>query len=59
MAEHVALSHPEIKVLFMSGYDDGVLNRRDAMANSRMVHKPFSMRELVGTVREVLDGAGT
>jgi DNA-binding NtrC family response regulator len=55
MAEHVALTHPEIKVLFMSGYEDGILHRHESLAAARIVQKPFSMQALAGAVREALD----
>ena len=55
MVEAIHSLAPGMKVLYMTGYDDGILKPGDAAA-VRMVQKPFSLAELVGRVREVLDG---
>jgi PAS domain S-box-containing protein len=57
LAERVASRHPEIKMLFISGYPDTALGRGDD--SSRMIpllFKPFTPHELARMVRDVLDG---
>jgi len=56
LTERLLPGHPEMKVLYMSGYADsfiaghGVLERGTAL-----IHKPFSEEALLAKVREVLD----
>ena len=57
LAENLHLRHPEMKVLFMSGYTDNRLIRGNTVpANTEYIPKPFSSLELVGKIRRVLDG---
>ena len=44
---------PGIRVLYMTGHDDGVL--RDVGPDALILHKPFSIDRLLGFVRTVLD----
>jgi two-component system cell cycle sensor histidine kinase/response regulator CckA len=59
LAQRLAFSHPETKVLFMSGYTNnefahsGMLNR-----NLAFIEKPFTPQVLAKKAREVLDGGG-
>ncbi len=53
---HLAL-HPESKVLFMSGYmDDFMLRRNGISQDAPILQKPFSMDLLIRRLRELLDG---
>ncbi len=45
---------PALKVLFMSGYIQDAAERTD-LAEQRFLHKPFSLRQLTDTVRDLLD----
>lgn len=60
LAERLAISHPRLKLLFMSGYADdeaaryGVLDR-----GAPFIGKPFAADELTRKVREVLDSGAT
>jgi len=46
-----------LRVLFISGYADDSIDEEGLVEdNIRLLHKPFSMRLLVQTVREVIDG---
>lgn len=48
--------HPNIKVLFMSGYTDNVIADQGILElNAGFLQKPFSLHELTQKVREVLD----
>ena len=54
-AEDVLRDHPDIRVLFMSGYsDDIVLQHRLAERNLRLLQKPFTVNGLLAKVRETL-----
>jgi len=49
---------PDLKVLFISGYtDDAVVRHGIVEGDVAFLQKPFSMRSLLGKIREVLDGA--
>ena len=52
------LSHyPDLKRLFMSGYTADVIAHHGVLDQGiHFIEKPFSMKELSGKVREVLDG---
>jgi two-component system, cell cycle sensor histidine kinase and response regulator CckA len=58
VADRLAASRPEIKVLFMSGYTDGAIAHHGVL-DPRMAYlaKPFTVDSLSARVREVLDGA--
>jgi CheY-like chemotaxis protein len=56
LAEQLALLRPTIKVLFMSGYTDGVIVRQSQLiSEAAFLPKPFSLEGLARKVREVLD----
>lgn len=55
IAERLPVSHPETKVLYMSGYVDDI-NELLALGHA-FIDKPFSSQSLLLRVREVLDGA--
>ncbi len=47
---------PDMPILFMSGYDDALLNEHDVSGDkSNFIPKPFSVDALAGKVREMLD----
>ena len=49
---------PNMKVLFMSGYSEGLLHRRGTgELDAPFLAKPFRIRELSGKIREVLDSS--
>jgi DNA-binding response OmpR family regulator len=50
--------HPEVEVLFISGYTDDETIRRGVRDGSKaFLHKPFAREELLGTIRLLLDRA--
>jgi two-component system, cell cycle sensor histidine kinase and response regulator CckA len=54
LADRLGPLHPEMKVLFMSGYTDGVLVGQLA-SGSAFLQKPLTPSALTRKVREVLD----
>jgi CheY-like chemotaxis protein len=55
VADHVAASRPEIRVVYMSGYADEALLGRAADGRSQFLEKPFSNDALGRKVREALE----
>jgi two-component system, cell cycle sensor histidine kinase and response regulator CckA len=57
LAERVLASHPEAKILFMSGYtDDAVVQHGVQTHEVALLRKPFTPYALAARIREVLDG---
>jgi DNA-binding NtrC family response regulator len=57
VAELLAMSRPEMKVLYMSGYTDDTMVRHGISgAEANFLAKPFTPAALARKVREVLDG---
>ena len=57
VAQQVALSRPEIKILYMSGYAEEALVGRPALSGHTLIEKPFAVDALTRYVREALDAA--
>ncbi|MCC7370312.1 MAG: response regulator [Chloroflexi bacterium] len=56
LATHVRESHPEARILFMSGYtDDAVVQHGVQTQEVSLLRKPFTPYALAARVREVLD----
>ena len=56
LAKRLALTRPEMKVLFMSGYTDGSIVRHGVLEPAvSFLPKPFTVASLTAKVREVLD----
>jgi PAS domain S-box-containing protein len=55
LVERLAKSHPELRVLFMTGYADERAMRHHVLANAPVLSKPFLPLDLARRVREVLD----
>jgi CheY-like chemotaxis protein len=56
LAKHLLRLHPEMKVLYMSGYADRALVHNDLLdPSTAFVQKPFTPDALARKVREVLD----
>ena len=57
LAARLAEAQPELKVIYMSGYnEESYLGRRIGEEGSMLIQKPFSPQNLARKVREVLDG---
>ena len=55
LAEHLQPLHPEIRVIYMSGYTDNAIARHGVLAPGlAFLQKPFTPEALVSKVREVL-----
>ena len=56
LARRLAASHPETRVLYISGYTDGTLSGDGVVPeDAAFLQKPFTPEVLVKKVREVLD----
>jgi two-component system, cell cycle sensor histidine kinase and response regulator CckA len=56
LAGELAAERPAMKVLFVSGYAQTMVQRHGAIdVTSRFLQKPFSLRALAHKIREILD----
>jgi two-component system cell cycle sensor histidine kinase/response regulator CckA len=55
LAERLVLLHPNMKVLFISGYTDHAVMHRELMPGSQFLQKPFTPAAFARKVRSVLD----
>jgi two-component system cell cycle sensor histidine kinase/response regulator CckA len=56
LAKRLAVSRPEMRVLYMSGYtDDSIVRHGVLEATMSFLQKPITLRSLTAKVREVLD----
>ena len=57
LAQNLVGLHPDLKLLFMSGYTADVIAHRGILDEGmHFIQKPFSIHELASKVREALDG---
>ncbi|HTW50944.1 MAG TPA: PAS domain-containing protein [Stellaceae bacterium] len=57
LVREVRETHPEMKVIFISGYtEDSFRQRLDSDSNIHFLPKPFSLKQLATKVKEVIDG---
>jgi PAS domain S-box-containing protein len=57
LAKKLEPSHPDLKVLYMSGYTADVIAHHGVLEKGiHFIQKPFSMRELSAKVRQVIEG---
>ena len=57
LAEVMALQRPEMRVLYMSGYSDGVIAKHGvAEGGISILHKPFTREELIHRVEDAAVG---
>lgn len=56
LASKLAITHPQLKVLFTSGYTDDAVVRHGVIDESaNFLQKPFSLDALLTKIREILD----
>jgi signal transduction histidine kinase/CheY-like chemotaxis protein len=59
LATILRADRPDMRVLFMSGYDDELLSRHDVFEDKlEFIPKPFTVDGLASKVRQVLDAPG-
>jgi CheY-like chemotaxis protein len=59
LAREILANRPEMRTLFMTGYAAEVIDQRDVDEDDvAVLSKPFTGRDLLAAVREVLDRAG-
>jgi len=59
VAERIRALRPGVKVLFMSGYTQGVLDSQGVVeAGVNLIEKPFTEARLLSTLRQVIASAG-
>ncbi|HKS88951.1 MAG TPA: PAS domain-containing protein [Stellaceae bacterium] len=57
LIRQVRETHPEMKVIFISGYtEDAFRQRLDSDSEIHFLPKPFSLKQLASKVKEVIDG---
>jgi two-component system, cell cycle sensor histidine kinase and response regulator CckA len=57
LVRHVRESHPEMKVIFISGYtEDAFRQRLDSDSEIHFLPKPFNLKQLASKVKEVISG---
>ena len=60
LAQQLQRKRPEMRILYMSGYTDGVLSEHDFRAEeTAFIEKPFSHEALSGKVRRALNPGAT
>jgi FixJ family two-component response regulator len=59
LAELLRDRRPELPVVYMSGYEDGIIAGKGVDAGSAFLQKPFTPRQLVATLDCVLAGGRT
>jgi DNA-binding response OmpR family regulator len=58
--EAIRAIHPEVAVLFASGYTSDAISDRDVLpADVELIEKPYTGDELAHRVRTILDGAAS
>ncbi len=56
LAKELLTTHPETKILFMSGYTNDTISQHDiSQPGTAFIQKPFTSNELGNIVRELLD----
>jgi CheY-like chemotaxis protein len=56
LADRLRTIRPDLRVLYVSGYTDrGIVHEGELDPGTAFLHKPFTIEQLAGKVREVLD----
>ncbi len=55
--EKILQSHPEAKVLYMSGYTNNIISREGVLKEGmQFIEKPFTVKQLINKCHEILNG---
>ncbi len=54
LARRAMRSHPDLKVLFITGFAAVAMNAQREIASTKVLSKPFHLRELVDNVERIL-----
>ncbi|MEM9158016.1 MAG: ATP-binding protein [Verrucomicrobiota bacterium] len=54
LAERLLKQNPEMKVIYMTGYSEEILSQFNIPEDATLLKKPFSMKTILSTVREML-----
>jgi len=57
LAEHLARTHPELRIIFMSGYSEDPVVKSVEQTRAEFLAKPFTAAALMEKVRRVLASA--
>ncbi|HZH34453.1 MAG TPA: response regulator [Pyrinomonadaceae bacterium] len=58
LVNYLSFTHPQKRVLYMSGYTGNIMGNQDVPASSaNFIQKPFTLEDLAQKVREVLDSS--
>lgn len=55
LAERMATSNPELKVIYMSGYTGELMEASERLKHGILIEKPFTRTALLNTIHQVLD----
>jgi len=58
LADFLLTLRPGMKVLYMSGYDDAIIQHFPLQVGSAFLQKPFLWEELAGKIQELLGQSG-
>ena len=57
LAKKLELDHPNLKVLYMSGYTADIIAHHGVLEkDTPFIQKPFSIRELAAKARQIIEG---
>lgn len=57
LSDHIRQTHPDIKILYMSGYEENVISKHGILNEGlNFISKPFNSSKLSRKIREVIDG---
>ncbi len=57
LVKEVRARRPDMKVIFISGYAESSLRDQAGEASLNFLAKPFSLKQLAGKVKDVLEAA--
>ena len=54
LSQEASALHPELKIMFMTGFSAMVMDRKEMKENLKVLSKPFHLKDLVGQVDRLL-----